>query len=146
MTNIAKHAGELIPVLTDKTISIEGKTSRLYDNEGRMRPEVVEYKEYLSGRAKQFDGTAKELGRRILAHLQNKGKFAPGNHTVDLGEKSSTSAQYKPLAEWLVSKFLDSIKEEFGADCDSAEKLGRILGYVKTEKVDAVKIDGKIKG
>ena len=131
--NLTKVAGVILPELNERTLTIEGKALRIYNNDGEIRWEAWEAFTLMDSRAKHLAKTAKELKAKILEDLKAGVKVAPGNHTIALGKKKNTSASWKGYTVELL-------------DCTPAEAEAAIkeTEHYKSEEVDCLVIDGKI--
>jgi hypothetical protein len=133
--NLTKIAGAILPELNERTLKIEGKALRLYDNDGRLRPAVVEALALLKSREKHLAKVRKDLEAKVLADLQAGVGVAPGNHTLELGTKTKTSCSWKGVA-------LD-LADDLGLDEGELEDLAVDNGHKTSAEVDCLVIDGR---
>ena len=113
--NLTKIAGAILPELNERTLKIEGKALRLYDNDGRLRPAVIEALALLKSREKHLKKVYNDLAAKLLADLQ--------------------AGSWKDVA-------LD-LADDLGLDEGELEDLAVDNGHKTSEEVDCLVIDGR---
>ena len=127
-----KIAGAIVPELNERTLTIDGKALRIFDNQGRIRWAAWEQVGILKRDGEAIVKIAKDLKAKILKAVKEGVTLEDCGHTLALGKKTNTSASWKGYAVEL----LECTEKEAEAAIKDTE-------HYKSKDVDCLLVDGK---